>query len=122
MGKNDQDTLTRAYAILRALRNNIAELTLVEEIYVREYHTALDTLEGIGIDVTQFRIPSSEVQPRVTSISVVYSGIPSPPPKYSKEKYVPKQLMLTKLDAILVYFEITYSEKPRRIGFSLPGT
>jgi len=39
---------------------------------------------------------------------------------YSKEKYVDRAFMLTKLDAILSYFEIITSEKPRRIGFTKP--
>ncbi len=37
---------------------------------------------------------------------------------YSEEKYVERTYILTKLDAILGYFEIITSEKPRRIGFS----
>lgn len=113
MKENGQDRLARAYAMLQALRNNIAELTLVEEMYVREYHTALDMLESIGIDINDFRIPSSEVKPHINSIS-------DRGPTYSKEKYVPKQLLLAKVDAILIYFNITLSEKPRKIGFSPP--
>jgi len=111
MKENGQDRLARAYAMLQALRNNITELASVREIYVREYHTALDMLESIGIDINDFRIPNSEVKPRIRSIS-------NRGPTYSEEKYVPKQLLLAKLDAILIYFNITLSEKPKKIGFS----
>ena len=115
MKKDNQDTLARAYAMLQSLRQNVDKLTSVEEIYVNEYHAALDILENTGIDVTQFRIPPSEVQPRLTSW--YYDGSETPG-AYSKEKYVPKELLLTKLDAVLLYFDITHSEEPRKIGFS----
>lgn len=114
--KKIQDILARAYALLQGLRNNVANLSWVKETYVREYHTILDMIERIGIGVNDFRIPQSEVQPRITSISSIS-------PKrtvYSEQKYVDKELLLTKLDGILGYFEITFSEEPRRIGFTLP--
>ena len=113
MKKNDQDILARAYAMLQSLRQNVDKLTLVEEIYVNEYHASLDMLEGIGIDVAQFRISPSEVQHRIIAR---WSG----GQRYSEEKYIPKALLLTKLDEVLIYFDIKYSEKPRKIGFSLP--
>lgn len=113
MKKDDQDTLARAYVMLQSLRQNVDKLTWVEEIYANEYQASLDILAGIGIDVAQFRISPSAVQHRVTAS---WPGGQD----YSKEKYVPKALLLTKLDAVLIYFDITYSEKPRKIGFSLP--
>ena len=113
MKKNDQDILARAYAMLQSLRQNVDKLTLVEEIYVNEYHASLDILEGIGIDVAQFRISPSEVQHRITASWLGGQA-------HSKEKYILKALLLTKLDEVLIYFDITYSEKPRKIGFSLP--
>ena len=116
MEKNNQDTLARAYAMLQGLRNNVAMLDEVEEVYAKEYHTMLDKLESVGIDVADFRIPTLEIKPRVNS-QQFYS---SPRITYSNEKYVPKPLLLAKLDAILKYFEITTSEKPRKIGFSPP--
>jgi len=113
MKKNDQAILARAYAMLQSLRQNADKLTLVEEIYVNEYHAALDILEGIRIAVAQFRISPSEVQHHITARWLGGQA-------HSKEKYIPKALLLTKLDEVLIYFEITYSEKPRKIGFSLP--
>ena len=120
MVENKQDKLARAYATLKSLRNNIAEMTVVEEKYVHEFHTALDKLESIGIDVSEFRIPDSEIAPIVTSIrTLTFKDSPSGV-TYSKEKYVDKAFILTKLDAILGYFEIITSEKPIRIGFHTP--
>jgi hypothetical protein len=113
--EDKQDVLARAYATLSSLRKNVGEITTgVEETYVHEFHGVLDKLENIGIDVSEFRIPDSAVQPRVTA---VWEGGGR---SYSEEKYVAKPFILTKLDAILGYFEIIMSEKPRSIGFHLP--
>ena len=125
MKEKNQDNLKRAYATLQALRNNIEDITTVygvEENYVDQYHAALDMLEGIGIDVAQFRISSSEVQPHVVQgITVTYPGEAARPKKYTEKKYVRKGLLLTKLDTILMYFQLTHSDEPRRIGFTPPG-
>ena len=122
MKENGQDRLARAYAMLQALRSNIDAITTaygVEEKYVAEYHSALDMLEGIGIDVAQFRIWDSEVQSRV-SLAVSYPGEATK--KYNtRKRYVDKGPLLTNLDTILMYFELTHSDEPRRIGFTLPG-
>jgi hypothetical protein len=115
MTKNSQDELARAYATLSSLRKNISQMTSyrgVEEKYINEFHSVLDRLADIGIDVSEFRIPDSEVTPRVVS-----SNIFTDEKTFSEEKYVDKAYFLTKMDAILGYFEIITSEKPRRIGF-----
>ena len=114
MAENKQDALARAYTMLSSLRKNIDQIGAVPEKYVREFHVVLDRIDGIGIDVSEFRIPDSEVQPRVTMTSFESGPLHS----YSKEKYVDKSFILTKLDAILGYFEIITSEKPRKMGFS----
>jgi hypothetical protein len=114
MAESNQDRLVRAYATLSSLRKNIGEIaTGVRETYVHEFHRILDKLENIGIDVSEFRIPDSEVKRRVVSVGL--QG-----PNYSGEKYVDKAFILTKLDAILGYFEIITAEKPRGIGFHTP--
>jgi len=119
MTKDKQDKLARAYATLKSLRNNIAEMTSnPTEIFVKEFHTVLDKLEGIGKDISEFRIPDSAVQPRVMWRTSHMGGGESI--GYSEEKYVERAFLLTKLDAILGYFEIITSEKPRSIGFSKP--
>ena len=113
MTKNSQDELARAYVMLLSLRKNIAEATFrfgVTETYVREFHDVLDRLKGIGLEVSEFRIPDSQVYRRV-SVSSLEGDSYTP-------KAVDKAFMLTKLDAILGYFEIITSEKPRRIGFT----
>lgn len=125
MTENNQDTLARAFATLSSLQNNINQMTdnRILEKYVNEYHTVLDSLEGIGENVSEFRIPDSEITPRVTVIrTLTFSNEPKSGADYSKEKYVDKSFILTKLDAILGYFEIITSDKPRRIGFRKDDT
>ena len=116
MEGDKQDKVARAYATLTSLRKNVSEMReqLIVETYVREYHAVLDRLEGIGIDITEFRVPDSQVKPKITSSMWDDSGSHH---SYSEEKYVDKPYLLTKIDSILSYFEIITSEKPRRIGF-----
>ncbi|MFC1985933.1 hypothetical protein ACFLWC_02940 [Chloroflexota bacterium] len=89
----------------------------VTETYVREFHVVLDRLEDIGIDVSDFRIPDFVVKPMITASWSDWDGRGSQH-RYSEDKYVDKSFILTKLDAILGYFEIITSEKPRKIGFT----
>ena len=122
MEQEKQDTLARAYATLKALRNNIDKMKeySVPEKYFDEFLNVLAKLEGVGIETAEFRVPDSEVKPKVISAAPVNnsSGMAVGIPRYSDEKYVDKSFILTKLDAILGYFEIITSEKPRRIGFT----
>jgi len=118
MEENKQDKLKRAYAMLKSLRETIAQMSSpIPEKYVREFHTALDKLESSGIDVAEFRIPDSEVKPRTISSMYVEGR-----KEWSSEVIsVERSFILTKLDYILGYFEIITSEKPRKIGFRTPN-
>lgn len=116
--ERNQDAIIRAYALLSSLRKNVDQPSIAEyhgitSSYVGEYHKALDLLEEIGMNVSHFRIPDSELQPRllVSSLSSL---------SYSEEKYVRKSYFLSKLDAILQYFELQTSEPKKTIGFSPP--
>ena len=120
MGEDKHDKLARAYVMLSALRKNIDQMTSVTETYVTQFHTVLDRLEAIKIDVSDFRIPDLVVKPKVTGVPAVnyLTGESRGHVSYSKEKYVDKSFILTKLDAIIGYLKNITSEKPRRIGFS----
>ena len=112
MEDKSQDVILRAYSTLQALRKNIEKINYgVTEVYVQEFHGILNRLRDIGIEVSEFRIPDSLVKPRITA--TFSDGRRS----YSDEKYVDKPFILTKLDAILGYFEFVTSETPKRIGF-----
>jgi len=105
MGINLQDIFARTYALLQSLRVNVASLSSsVPEQYVVEFHSALDRLHSIGFDMADFRIPHTEIQTQA----------------YFKGKYIAKAFLLTKLDAVLLYFQLTTGETPRKIGFHPP--
>ncbi len=115
--EKDQHAIMKAYTMLISLRRNVEKLNLVDEKYVREFHAVLDRLQGMGMEVDEFHIPDSEVKPRVVAIHSLTFGSTRAGKSYSDEKYVDKAFLLTKLDAIIGYFEIVTSEEPRRIGF-----
>ena len=103
MTKDNQDELVRAYATLTALRKNIDKINdyHVEETCVNEFHTVLDKLKNIGIDVDEFRIPDSAMK-RKPGVSIFRGG-----EKISSSEgdiCVVRSFILTKLDAILGYF------------------
>jgi len=116
MTKNKQDELVRAYAMLTSLQKNIGESTdySIPETLKHEFHTALDRLEGIGIDASEFRIPDSAAK-RQPGASMYVKGKEI----FSSEGdiCVERRLILTKLGAIIGYLESFTSEKPRKIGF-----
>ncbi len=116
--EGNQDAIICAYALLSSLRKNIdqpsiTEFNSIKSSYVEEYHNALNLLEEIGMNVSHFRIPDSELKPQLLSSSLSGS-------RYSEEKYVRKSYFLSKLDAILIYFELQTSEPKRTMGFSPP--
>ena len=118
---NSQDELIRAYKVLSALQKRIEQMTRnnIQQIYINEYHQALDKLSGSEIDTSEFHIPESEITPIRTDIPVSIGGIPSSP-IYSREKYVQREYFLMKIDSVLGYLEIISSPEPKKIGFRKP--
>ncbi|HEX9897260.1 MAG TPA: hypothetical protein VGA85_06350 [Dehalococcoidales bacterium] len=122
MIQDNNDKVTRAYATLISLRKNIGEIPNIKipETFVREYHNVLDNLQKTGVDLIEFRVPDSEVQPVDTAMHIINNGKTVSRPIYTKEKYVDKPFLLTKLDAILGYFARLTADKPRSMGFRKP--
>jgi hypothetical protein len=106
-GKDKNSVIINAFSMLQALRNDVAELEMVEERYEKEYSSILDSLEEIGIEIAQFRVPSSEIKAHPLSSGA--SGDRVDPEK----KYVDKHYLLAKIDAILGFFDIITSVQPR---------
>ena len=117
MAENKQDIFNRAYTMLLSLRETIAQMSSpIPEKYVHEFHTALDKLESIGIDVSEFRIPDSEVKPRTIASAYVNGK-----KMWSTEVIgVEQSFILYRLDRTLKYLEIITSEKPGKMGFRTP--
>lgn len=114
----DDDRLARAYARLQGLKENLPNSPSLPERYVREYHEALDHLSSIGRDIDEFKVRPEDVVPRLAGMS--RSG----QPRYTQEKSVDRAILLSKLQAVITYFELSVSDaapEPRRsIGFRPP--
>jgi predicted nucleotide-binding protein len=94
------DIRKRVLTKLISLKPQLEKLKgLIGERYVQEYHEELNKLEDLGDDISDFRINSSDIHPRVTSVTM--SGERS----YSDEKYVDSILMMTRLDCLIKTIE-----------------
>lgn len=100
-----------AYARLQALRENLPDKGKVGERLLREMNDALDSLADLGYEVSAFRITDSDLSPRLSSEN------PRTGKKhYSEERFIDSILMRTKLDGLLLLFQIKASGT--KIGFA----
>jgi hypothetical protein len=87
------DPIMRAYANLKAVRDNLGNGYVHEEGFYRQYGRALDELQQAGVDVGEWRIAHSEVG------------------------NIDGKEFRAKIDAILIYFS---AQNPKtKIGFAL---
>ncbi len=106
MAADDQsDELARAYARLRGLKDNVPKQHYVGEHYLREYHSALQRLEDLGFDIEEFRLPR---KPYIRFLPAIRPA-------------VERSLFLSRLDAVLTYFELASQKPPAIIGFRPPS-
>jgi hypothetical protein len=98
----DINELYKSLTILTALKSNVASIKWsVDEKYVKEFRSVLGKLKGIGIQVDDFEVPNSEIKPRQTSYNCMRSQS-----TYSREKYIDKHFLLTKMDSVLNYLNL----------------
>jgi hypothetical protein len=87
------DPILRAYANLKAVRDNLGSGYVHEEGFYRQYNSALDELQQAGVDVAEWRIPHRDVG------------------------NIDGKEFRAKIDAILIYFSV---QNPKtKIGFAL---
>ncbi|MDD4875839.1 MAG: hypothetical protein PHQ86_01725 [Dehalococcoidales bacterium] len=124
MENQTQDILIRVHTMLVALKDAIEKMdtkhNYIEEKYISEFHIALDKLAGLDINLAEYYIPDSQLNPIVTSRTPESRSSPSVP-TYSKEKYADKSFVLMRLNAVQGYFEVIISDEPRKIGFNTPN-
>jgi hypothetical protein len=115
---DSNDKIIRLYTRLNSLKQNLPKSTTCHEKYVGEYHSIVQELEGATkLDLAEFRIPDGEVKPLLASFNYL-----SGEKKYTAERFCDKNFLLTKLDALLNYFQIKYLSEPKRtIGFKQNG-
>lgn len=107
---NEQSELKKAYVTLMALKKNLPDNRDLEEKYANMFNSEVDRLIGLGFEVEDFKVPEQEIKPIFT-----HGNYMTGEKHYSSGKYVEKQILLVKLDAILVYFSI--AEPTTKMGF-----
>jgi hypothetical protein len=119
---DNNDTLIRIYSTLKSLRANLPNIHVnnsMEWPQLQVYIDALDKLETLGVDVSDFRIPpdmlkNERVQANSINDETVDTGRSSVTEGYLK----------TKLDALLTYFDLNTdkSSGKTQIGFQAPDS
>ena len=110
----ERPKVAEAYARLVALKSNLPEQTSVRAEYAQEFEAILDLLqETSGYDLRSFRVPPTEIKPRVTSSGP--HGV-----TYSKKPFCERSLLMMKIDGVLTFFKIQESTQKTTIGFSPP--
>jgi hypothetical protein len=100
------DQIKRAHVKLASLRQNLPASSLISQMYIEEYHGALDHLERLGFDISEFRVPQHAM--RMVRFNFDRDG----------SIHVERSMLLTKLDAVLGYFAEDEDKPP--IGFQAP--
>jgi len=108
------DKILRAYTRLVALKENLLSRHDIHEKYIKDYHEIVDVLSSEAhTSLGEFRIPAHEIKPILTGGNYLTGE-----KFYSKDNYCERTLFLSKLDALLSYFQIKYlSKEKQEIGF-----
>ena len=108
----NQEFILQSFVILKSLRDNIKkEDQYTHEKYVEEYHKILDELKNGGHSLERFEISGDELEYLPSSYS------PGTGTKYHSYRSVETQMLLTKLDAVLLFFQILNERPEQTIGF-----
>jgi hypothetical protein len=108
--------LAKLLARLTALKNNLPK-HLVLRKYADEFNSVLAELEkNSNENLNEFKILTSEIQPRVTSFNMISSS-----KTYSSETYCDREFLLMKIDGVLGYFTLLLQpiEIKNQMGFSV---
>lgn len=108
------DKILRLYTRLNSLKQNSPVSINVDEKYVKEYHLIIKELQdSTQSDLAEFLISEGEVAPIVRSFNRRTRE-----KDYSRSRYCERSFLLTKLDALLSYFQIKYlSKEKQEFGF-----
>jgi hypothetical protein len=121
MNNDKNDKIVRLYSRLTSLKANLpTNSNFIKEIYVRDYHDIINNLSTeTSHALEEFKVPENEIRPIKT---MHRHGDNETETSYSENKYCERALLMSKLDAVLAYFQMRYlsHEKPK-IGFTPPG-
>jgi hypothetical protein len=82
------DPILRAYANLKAVRDNLGLGLVYQESHYKMFNRALDELQRAGIDVSEWRLPpdavgvthASEMKARIDAILIYFTAQTQKPP------------------------------------------
>jgi hypothetical protein len=117
--------LAQAFFLLRSLKQNLPYSSNVEQKWVDDFHSILDTVEKVtSSNLRAFRVQPDELHHPIASVTRGSRRYGPGQVRYSKEVVVERARLLHKLDAVLGYFQYTQSpnDPPKQgIGFKLGG-
>lgn len=115
----EQEEIKKAFVNLRSLKDNLPKSLSINEKFVRMFHNEINRLVAIGFSgLDDFKVPENEIKHEMTSFT------PAAPEfgqqesiSYSQDRYIEREILLIKIDALLAYFQVSSTEV--EIGFKL---
>jgi len=100
---SDQRKLLEVYSRLKGLRANIpGRQGSLEKRWVEEFHDLVKTMTDLSqMDLGGFRVPRGAITAEGADIGTYYD----------------KEFVAAKIDALLGFFELSFSERKPSIGF-----
>jgi hypothetical protein len=112
--------LEQAYFLLQSLKQNIPNYSEVDQKWVVDFHSILDTVEKeTGSDLNAFRVSQSDLHHPIASVTRATRRAPGHV-RYSERIVIERARLMHKMDAVLGYFQFTGSkgQPPKQsIGF-----
>jgi hypothetical protein len=115
--------LAQAYFLLKSLKDNTPDTHEVDQKWVDDFHTLLDTVEReTGADLAAFRVDPSDLFHPSTGATRGYARRGRIVPgvvHYSNRTVIARTRFMHKVDAVLSYFQFKQGagEPEKHIGF-----
>jgi|SRR5580658_10923901 hypothetical protein len=116
--------LAQAYFLLKSLKENTPDTFEVEQKWVDDFHTILDTVgKETGEDLLAFRVEANDLHHPVVGGTRAYARHGRIVPgqvRYGSKTVVERARLMHKVDAVLSYFQFKQgaSDAPKRVGFA----
>lgn len=104
------------YQIL-SMRENVQEGADIVEDTISRYHSLLDRLEKLDIEVKDFRLPDTSFFRQEEGPFIMRGSQRTSPIKYSDKRYIRYADFMERIDALLMYLPNTPENLTGRIGF-----
>ncbi len=110
---SDGDQILRAYATINSLRENVPNEYEVEERWVMEFNSAVAKVESaLKTGLEEFKVPPDALYRSVGSSNYLTDEV-----HYREGLWCRREVLMHKIDSILMYFTGVQAGQDRRIGF-----